>query len=229
VSTPGAPYAYSATVFGPSEANGNLTEVGMFTEQSGGVMWSRALFTTPGGSPVVINKQQGDILTVRYTLTVSRTSEDPVVQSITDSRGTTYQVKWILTNNALRGLLDGERWTSNYCRSYTAGNDNSTDPSATQTAINGSAVGTFPSTATRTYETAHQGPSGGFYRVTTLKLDTTYCNGNVKELFIYGIDAYKSSIQSGLCVAMTFNNSGNGLQKTIDDEITLPIRMVFSR
>jgi hypothetical protein len=46
-------------------ANGNLTEVGIFTG-AGGAMFSRALFTDSGGTPTTIVKTSSDKLRLRY-------------------------------------------------------------------------------------------------------------------------------------------------------------------
>lgn len=228
-SNPDAPYVEFATVFDGNAANANLTEVGTFYDPSGGVMWSRALFTTDGGSPVVINKQQGDILTVRYRLTMSRSSQDPFTAAITDSRSNTYSVSGILTNSCLAGLLQSDRWTGNFCRSYRAGNDNTTPPSATQTSVHGSVVGSWPNDYSWTAHAAHTGPSGGFYREVSMPIATSYCNGEIKELFFYGIDTLRSNIMSGLCIALKFSNAGAGMIKTSSDILTLKVRLTFTR
>lgn len=49
-----------------ANGNGNLTEVGIFSANSGGSMFCRALFTDAGGTPVTVTKTSNDILRLRY-------------------------------------------------------------------------------------------------------------------------------------------------------------------
>lgn len=56
-------------LFVEGEANGNLTEFGLFNQSSGGTMWNRALFLdSPGGSPTTIVKTAADQLRITYEM-----------------------------------------------------------------------------------------------------------------------------------------------------------------
>lgn len=80
-------------VFTPSQANGNLTEVGYFSLSTGGVMWSRQLIKDASGNPTVITKTSEYELRVIYevrmtiptadilgTITIDGSSHDTVLR-----------------------------------------------------------------------------------------------------------------------------------------------------
>lgn len=56
--------------FDQGEANANLTELGLFSNDAGGPMWARQLLQDAGGSPTTITKTSDDILQIVYTLRV---------------------------------------------------------------------------------------------------------------------------------------------------------------
>lgn len=65
-------------VFGESQANGNLTEVGLFNAGSGGVMFCRQLFRDEFGNPTVITKTPEDQLRIVYEYRVYPPMDDAV-------------------------------------------------------------------------------------------------------------------------------------------------------
>jgi hypothetical protein len=58
---------FTATFLEPN-ANGNLTEIGLFSASGGGTMWSRQLFKDGTGTPTVIVKTASDQLQVTYEM-----------------------------------------------------------------------------------------------------------------------------------------------------------------
>ena len=65
-------------VFGESQANGNLTEVGLFNAGSGGVLFCRQLFRDEFGNPTVITKTPEDQLRIVYEYRVYPPMDDAV-------------------------------------------------------------------------------------------------------------------------------------------------------
>lgn len=55
-------------LFDFSQANGNLTEIGLFDVSTAGNMWTRQLFKDVGGSPTTITKTSAYQLRVTYTM-----------------------------------------------------------------------------------------------------------------------------------------------------------------
>lgn len=51
-----------------AQANGNLTELGMFSASTAGTMWTRQLFLDGGGNPTVVTKTSADQLKIIYEL-----------------------------------------------------------------------------------------------------------------------------------------------------------------
>jgi hypothetical protein len=71
-----------------AQANGNLTEFGLFSAQSAGTMWTRQLFKDGGGTPTTIVKTSSDQLRITYELRVHYPSADIV--STKNISGTVY-------------------------------------------------------------------------------------------------------------------------------------------
>lgn len=67
-------------VFTESEANGNLTELGMFNAASGGVMWNRQLFRDELGNPTTIVKTPEDQLRITYEYRVYPPFDDEIYE-----------------------------------------------------------------------------------------------------------------------------------------------------
>lgn len=65
-------------VFTESQANGNLTEVGLFNAGSGGVLFCRQLFRDEFGNPTVITKTPEDQLRIVYEYRVYPPMDDAV-------------------------------------------------------------------------------------------------------------------------------------------------------
>lgn len=78
--------------FGGADANGNLTEIGMFQDASGGTMWCRALFRDAANAPVTVVKTSADVLRVTYEIRIYLPAGD-AVNAVTIS-GTPYSITW---------------------------------------------------------------------------------------------------------------------------------------
>lgn len=86
-------------LFLEAQANGNLTEVGIFTAVTSGTMWTRQLLKDSGGTPTTVIKTSSDQLKVIYELRVQPPQSDAVT-SVTIS-GTSYTV-------SIRGVYVGD-------------------------------------------------------------------------------------------------------------------------
>lgn len=84
-------YRKITRLFVEAQANGNLTELGLFSASSGGTMWCRQLFKTGAGVPTVIVKTAADQLRVTYELRLYSPVGDAVVSPIVIS-GVNYDV-----------------------------------------------------------------------------------------------------------------------------------------
>jgi hypothetical protein len=87
--------------FVEAQANGNLTEIGLFTASSGGTMWCRQLLKDGTGTPTVVVKTAADQLRVTYEVRFYSPA-DVTVNPIAIS-GTNYSV----TTRAIH--IDGSR------------------------------------------------------------------------------------------------------------------------
>lgn len=67
-------------VFTESQANGNLTELGMFNASAGGVMWNRQLFRDELGNPTTIVKTPEDQLRITYEYRVYPPFDDEIYE-----------------------------------------------------------------------------------------------------------------------------------------------------
>lgn len=67
-------------VFTEGEANGNLTELGMFNAAAGGVMWNRQLFRDELGNPTTIVKTPEDQLRITYEYRVYPPFDDEIYE-----------------------------------------------------------------------------------------------------------------------------------------------------
>lgn len=72
-------------LFTESEANGNLSEIGIFS-QDGATLWARQLFTDEAGNPTTITKTNEDQLRIVYERRVCPPMDDHV--QIVDVKGT---------------------------------------------------------------------------------------------------------------------------------------------
>lgn len=91
VYTAGPPDYHTRTctyTFDFSQANGNLTEIGLFSANSGGTMWTRQLLKDGGGSPTTITKTTDYQLIITYSIRMNLLQSD-VTSSITIS-GSSY-------------------------------------------------------------------------------------------------------------------------------------------
>ena len=148
--------------FVETQANGNLTELGLFTASSGGTMFVRQLFKDGTGTPTTITKTNTDQLRVTYEIRFYSPA-DVTVNPISIS-GTNYSV----TTRAIH--IDSARpWgydaTSFACMfGFTGGNANSVN-SIVATDIN-----------TLVAQTGAN-PAGTLYTPTSVA-KSTYVNGN---------------------------------------------------
>lgn len=78
-------------LFVEAQANGNLTEFGVFSASSAGTMWSRQLFKDGTGTPTVVVKTNQDQLRITYELRYYPPAADVVLNPFTIS-GVNYSV-----------------------------------------------------------------------------------------------------------------------------------------
>jgi hypothetical protein len=116
-------------VFFPGEATGNLTEVGIFRESSGGVMFARQLFRDSFGNPTTIVKTADDELRITYEFRLYTMKTESVTTSTIKSTSTTcttrgYDIdaasRWVAnTNDEVNGLINAiGGWGSNTGTAY---------------------------------------------------------------------------------------------------------------
>jgi hypothetical protein len=79
--------------WGTAQGNGNLTEIGLFSADTGGVMWCRALFRDGSNNPITITKTSADILRVTYEVRFYPALGD-ASQSALNISGTNYNITW---------------------------------------------------------------------------------------------------------------------------------------
>lgn len=78
-------------LFVEAQANGNLTEFGVFSASSAGTMWSRQLFKDGTGTPTVVVKTASDQLRITYEMRYYPPAGDTVTNPFTVS-GVNYSV-----------------------------------------------------------------------------------------------------------------------------------------
>jgi hypothetical protein len=170
-----APYFIVASQWGTSEGNGDLKEVALCESSSSGILWSRNLFRDGGGNPITVTKTTSDILTVKCKTTIQRASETPYSVTL-DGR----TVKGIILNNGLAAAACGSSshsWWGASSGWYAA--TNNTDPAITQTTYLGTNLGLVQAMV---WASAHDGPSGGFYREGVVTWLSYQGNGSIGEI-----------------------------------------------
>jgi hypothetical protein len=207
---PSAPYVVLGTQWGTSEGNGTWAEVGLCTSGTSGKLWSRNLFKDGSGNPTAVTKTSADILTVKAKITITRSSETPYEATI-DGR----TLKGIILNEGLSAAITDGWWGPNYGM-FTAGTNN-TVPSATQTALLGSSLG---SSDNGVWSDAVTGPPS-FYRECVTTILTSQCNGNISEVITHGVSTSKT-----LRSRHTFDPA---LPKTSSWQLQITHRITLSR
>lgn len=74
--TPDYHYITRVYFFSETQANGNLTEVGIFSASTGGTMWTRQLLKDGGGTPTTVVKTASDQLKVTYEMRMQPLQSD---------------------------------------------------------------------------------------------------------------------------------------------------------
>ena len=103
-------------LFDFTQANGNLTEIGIFDANSGGLMFMRQLLKDSGGTPTTIVKTSAEQLRVIYEIRVQPLQSDNVQSGVTIS-ATSYDITTRAANANVAGAWGD---FSTYC-SFTAG------------------------------------------------------------------------------------------------------------
>lgn len=86
-------YRRLVRLFGQTQGNGNLTEVGWFSGSTGGTMFMRQLLKDVGGTPTVISKTSEDQLEITYEHRVYPPVSDVVLSAFDlTTEGTTHDV-----------------------------------------------------------------------------------------------------------------------------------------
>lgn len=121
--TSGPAFAYWSTKFQgtflEANANGTLTEIGLFDSSAGGTMWTRQLFKDGTGTPTAIVKTASDQLVVTYEARIYSPTVDATGIVVISGVNYNYTVRAAdITNTARWGaspLLNGIFYTaSNY-------------------------------------------------------------------------------------------------------------------
>lgn len=90
--------------FVETQGNGNLTELGIFSAVTGGVMFCRQLFKDAGGVPTTIVKTSADQLRVTYEIRFYSPTPDVVVNPLTIAA-----INYVATTRAIH-LDNGRSW-----------------------------------------------------------------------------------------------------------------------
>lgn len=125
--TPGPPdyWSYFRTwLLTETQGNGNLTEVGIFSANTTGTMFTRQLLKDSGGTPTTITKTSSDQLRINYELRMSIPQSD-ATSTVTIS-GTSYDITirplgasstnhWgdFVANSWWQGGRNGKAWETN--------------------------------------------------------------------------------------------------------------------
>lgn len=165
-------------LFLETEANGNLTEVGMFSASSSGIMFMRQLFKDISGTPTTVIKTASDQLKVTWELRAYSPTVDTTQTGLVIS-GTSYNVttraEEIDTDTAWGNGTGGSgflgslsNWGAPFGRAY----DASAALGTTQTRPTGSAIEVQSDSGVASAYT-----TGNFFRDVTLKWEPGSANG----------------------------------------------------
>lgn len=105
-------YTYSSwtttRIFNDTEANGVITELGMFNAATAGIMFSRVLIKDSLGTPTSIVKTSNDVLRVRYNVRLYHPTNNNTVTGSFTWRGITY-------SSSIRAYgISSTQWNSNF-------------------------------------------------------------------------------------------------------------------
>lgn len=157
-------------VFLPGVGTGNLTEVGLFDQSSGGTMFARQLFRDNDGNPTTIVKTADDELRVTY---------DFRIYTMKTSNTSTLTVKGISTTFTTRGyrINQTNRWGDTSFGgqglNWTLGNGWSTSTGNDQYIYSSSVMPDLNSAQVTTGQTAPSSVSWGAYTGASLYRDQT--------------------------------------------------------
>jgi hypothetical protein len=158
-------------VFTAAQANGNLTEIGMFQYSSGAPIWCRQLIRDANGTPTTITKTSEYELRAVYELRLYPEVADVVTSTVingTAQNVTSRRAFWGNANNwnPLRYVMLANDGTN--CGVYTGVLGPITgQPSGTATYVNG-VVGSYT--------------AGSYQRTATVTYGATVANGTIKSL-----------------------------------------------
>lgn len=95
-------------LFTEAQANGNLTEIGFFSDPMAGTMWTRQLFKDGTGTPTTITKTEADQLKITYELRCYPTADDETGTVSISAIDYAYRIRTINVdqNGAWRNLVD---------------------------------------------------------------------------------------------------------------------------
>lgn len=203
--------------FGTSQANGTIRELGV-KENSGSRIVSRVVLDTP------IEKTSANVMMFGHSLYFINPGLSTA--SITDNRGTTYTVKWCLSDVGIYHWITGN-WHHSYMFTDSEwGSDNTTDPSKTDTGVLSYAGSLLLDTADFGFEVSAD-PSAGYWRRTTITIPATKAVGNIRELYWKG---YAGMTRRSMSTRITFNRGdGFGLVKTASEKLTIVMKHELTR
>lgn len=203
--------------FGTSQANGTIRELGI-KENSGSRIVSRAVLDTP------VEKTSAHVMMFGHSLFL--VNPGLRTASITDNRGTTYDVKWCLTNAGIYHWL-----TSNWHHTYMFtesewGNNNTTSPSPSDNGVLSYCGVISLDTADFGFQVSTD-PSAGYWRRTSISIPAAKAVGNLRELYWRG---YNGGIKRSMSSRITFDRGdGYGLVKTSSDILTIVMKYELTR
>lgn len=213
-----------------TQANGNLTELGLFTANTGGTMWCRQLFKDGTGTPTVVVKTAADQLRVTYEIRLYNPA-DVTVNPIAIS-GTNYSV----TTRATK-IDDNRRWGhdgSTFSVMFGFKGDNPNTGNVSFSAVDGNTlpastanpVVTSTTTPTSTAKAAYV--NGNFFLDYTVIWDPGIANpaGGIGGVLVSAVLAGSSSGATNCQFMMAFTPK---LPKDNTKRLTLVLRLSWGR
>jgi hypothetical protein len=210
---------YSGTctaLFLEATANGNLTEIGLFSLNAGGIMWTRQLFKDGTGTPTVVTKTAADQLQVTYEMRLYSPTVDVAGNVLISAVNYAFNSRAANINNSTTwGAGPINNWNS-------AG---ATLPNAYETDVLGTTSGNpggTPNTA--------DSMSAAAYVASSFRRDHSYiwepANGN----FATGIGSLSYGIPGGYGAAAPFQcNFAPKIPKTAVKRLTVVCRLSWAR
>lgn len=185
-------WAKRTRVFTAAQANGNLTEVGIFQNATGAPMWCRQLIRDANGNPTTITKTSEYELRVTYELRFYPETADVVTNTVIN--GTAQNV------TSRRALWGGTQWNPWDSASLARNGGFTYVYTGTLGPITGGPAGT----GTQVTAALSSYTAGSHQRIATATYDTTMANNTTKSLLTFN---FTPSTQYELTTGIAKNNT----------------------